>query len=486
MLEQGGTRPRYKTYQLIGLFLGPLVFLAMTLAPAPADLTETGWATAALAVWMAIWWASEALPLFVTALLPLVMLPLLGISNLNAAATPFANPVVFLLFGGFLIALAVERWNLHRRIAFHIILSVGNRPLNLIAGVMLASAALSMWMTNTATTVMMLPIAVSLIAVVLPQGASLSRNGTNFAAAMMLGVAYAASIGGMATLIGSPPNALAASYLAQTFNVQVGFAEWMAVALPITVVMLALAFLILTRIALPFSAALSSTETHVVADMLRAMGPVTAPEKRVASVFLAVAAGWIFYPLIGERIGLGITDNGIAIAGAMALFAIPADWRERRFLLDWATARKAPFDILILFGGGLSLAQAIETSGLASWIGNGLSFLHGMPLVVLVGGACLLVVFLTELMSNTATAAAFLPIAGSLAIGAEAAPLLIAVPVALAASSAYMLPVATLPNALVFGTGYITLPQMLRAGFILSLVGAAVIAVGIALAAPFL
>ena len=352
MLEQGGTRPRYKTYQLIGLFLGPLVFLAMTLAPAPADLTETGWATAALAVWMAIWWASEALPLFVTALLPLGMLPLLGISNLNAAATPFANPVVFLLFGGFLIALAVERWNLHRRIAFHIILSVGNRPLNLIAGVMLASAALSMWMTNTATTVMMLPIAVSLIAVVLPQGASLSRNGTNFAAAMMLGVAYAASIGGMATLIGSPPNALAASYLAQTFNVQVGFAEWMAVALPITVVMLALAFLILTRIALPFSAALSSTETHVVADMLRAMGPVTAPEKRVASVFLAVAAGWIFYPLIGERIGLGITDTGIAVAGAIALFAIPADWRERRFLLDWATARKAPFDILILFGEG--------------------------------------------------------------------------------------------------------------------------------------
>jgi sodium-dependent dicarboxylate transporter 2/3/5 len=216
------------------------------------------------------------------------------------------------------------------------------------------------------------------------------------------------------------------------------------------------------------------------------MGPVSVPEKRVAAVFAAVAAGWIFYPLIGDWLGIRIADTSIAIAGAIALFAIPADWRARRFLLDWPTARKAPWDILVLFGGGLSLAQAIDSSGLAAWIGNGLSFLHGMNLIVLVAAATLLVVFLTELMSNTATAAAFLPIAGSLAIGAEAAPFLIAVPVALAASAAFMLPVATLPNALVFGTGYITLPQMVRAGFILSLIAAGVITAGIALAAPFL
>jgi sodium-dependent dicarboxylate transporter 2/3/5 len=260
----------------------------------------------------------------------------------------------------------------------------------------------------------------------------------------------------------------------------------MAIALPIVVVMLGLAFLILTRVTFPFSKTLAGTETHIVVDMLRAMGPISMPEKRVAAVFLVVAAGWIFYPLVEGRIGLDLSDTSIAIAGAIALFAIPANWQERRFLLDWQTARRAPFDILILFGGGLSLAQAIESSGLALWIGNGLSFLHGMPLIVLVLGVCLLVTFLTELMSNTATAAAFLPIAGSLAIGADAAPLLISVAVALAASSAYMLPVATLPNALVFGTGLVSLPQMLRAGFILSLVGASVIAVGIALAAPFL
>ena len=478
--------PDYRTYQLVGLLLGPICFTAMLLAPAPAGLSPAGWATAALAVWMAVWWATEALPLFVTALLPLVMLPLLGISSLNDAAIPFANPVVVLLCGGFLIALAVERWDLHRRIAFHIILRVGNRPLNLIGGVMLASAALSMWITNTATTVMMLPIAVSLITVVTPPEQGRTQDTINFAAAMMLGVAYAASIGGMGTLIGSPPNALAASYLEQTFKLQMTFAEWMAIALPIMLVMLAAAFLILTRVSLPVSKALASTETHVVAEMLREMGPMSGPEKKVACLFAAVAASWILHPFIGGPLGSRITDTGIAVAGAIALFAIPGDWQKRVFLLDWETARKARFDILILFGGGLSLAQAIDSSGLAVWIGHGLSFLHGMPLVVLLLGATLLIVFLTELMSNTATAAAFLPIAGSLALGAEVAPVLVAVPVALAASAAFMLPVATLPNALVFGTGYISLPQMLNAGFLLSVAGAIVISVCVALAAPFL
>lgn len=435
---------------------------------------------------MAIWWATEALPLFVTALLPLLIVPLLDIADISAAAAPFANPVVFLLFGGFLIALAIERWALHRRIAFHIILRVGNRPLNLIGGVMLASAALSMWITNAATTIMMLPIAVSLISVILAGGGGRGQDGVNFAAAMMLGVAYAASIGGMGTLIGSPPNALAASYLEQTFQIEVTFPQWMALGVPVALVMLGFAFLILTRIVFPFSKTLAGAETEIVAEMLREMGPMTAPEKRVAIVFATVAVGWIFYPVVGAFTGLEITDTGIAIAGAIALFAIPADWSRRTFLLDWATAQRAPWDILVLFGGGLSLAHAIDISGLAVWIGNGLSFLHGLPLVVLVLGVALLIVFLTELMSNTATAAAFLPIAGSLAVGADVAPFLIAVPVALAASSAYMLPVATLPNALVFSTGYVRLPQMLRAGVLLSLIGAAVIAVCIAIAAPFL
>jgi solute carrier family 13 (sodium-dependent dicarboxylate transporter), member 2/3/5 len=484
MLGERGSEAAYKTYQLVGLLLGPLAFAAMMLAPVPAGLSQVGWATAALGVWMAVWWATEALPLFVTALLPLVLLPLLGVADIKAAAAPFANPVVFLLLGGFLIGLAVERWDLHRRIAFHIIRYVGCRPLNLLGGVMLATAAISMWISNTATTIMMLPIAISLILVVLPPEGTHGRDGRNFAAAMTLGVAYAASIGGMGTLIGSPPNALAASYLLQTFNLQVSFAEWMAIATPIAAVMLGLAFVVLMR-TFPFPT-LGGTETHVVADMLRDMGPMSMQQKRVASVFIVVVACWILRPFVGDQIGINVTDTGIAIAGAIALFLVPADWRSRTFLLDHATARKAPWDILILFGGGLSLAQAMDSTGLAMWIGNGLSFLHGMHFIVLVAGVALLLVFMTELMSNTAATAAFLPIAGSLIIGADAAPVLIAVPVALAASAGYMLPVSTLPNALVYATGYIPLTHMLRAGLVLDLLAAAVITLGVAIAAPFL
>ena len=483
MPEQDRAEPEYKTYQLIGLVLGPLGFLACLLSPVPDGLSEAGWTTAGLAVWMAVWWATEALPLFATALLPLIVLPLFGIATMQGAAAPFANPVVFLLFGGFLIGLAVQRWNLHRRIAFHIILLVGNRPRDLVAGVMLATAALSMWISNTATTIMMLPIALSLILVLSPRSGDTGRDGTNFATAMMLGVAYAASIGGMGTLIGSPPNALAAGYLDEAFGIEVTFAGWMMLALPIAAVMLVLAFLILTRAIFPFSAGLTDRRTDLIAEMLAEMGPITRPETRVAMVFAAVALGWILHPLINTWIGLHLIDTGIAIAGAVALFAIPADWGKRVFLLDLATARKMPWDILVLFGGGLSLAHAVDSSGLAAWMGAGLSFLHGAHLFLIVGGTVLLIVFLTELMSNTATTAAFLPVAGSLALGTDVGPFWVAVPVALAASSAYMLPVATLPNAIVFGTGYVTLPQMLRAGLWLSLIGAAVITAGIALAA---
>jgi sodium-dependent dicarboxylate transporter 2/3/5 len=486
MLEEDCDAREYKTHQLIGLLLGPIGFLTVILSPAPAGLSPAGWTTAALGLWMAIWWATEALPLFATALLPLVILPLFGVASMRAAAEPFANPVVFLLLGGFLIGLAVQRWNLHRRIAFHIVLRVGGRPRNLIGGVMLATAAISMWISNTATTIMMLPIALSLVLVVLPRPGAAGRDGTNFSAAMVLGVAYASSIGGMATLIGSPPNALAASYLQQSFNIEVTFAGWMVVALPIAAVMLVLAYLLLTRAVLPFSADFADTRNDVVADMLAEMGPISAPEKRVAAVFITVALAWILYPVVAPWIGLDLTDTGIAIAGAVVLFAIPADWRKRIFLLHWATARNMPWEILILFGGGLSLAEAIDTSGLAAWMGAGLSFLHGAHLMLVVGVISLLLVYMTELMSNTATAAAFLPVAGSLALASGVDPLWVGVAVALAASSAYMLPVATLPNAIVFGTGYVSLAQMIRAGFWLSLIGAFVITAGIAIAASLI
>lgn len=486
MLEPDDGGAGRKLHQLVGLVLGPAVFAACVISSAPEGLSAAGWSVAALALWMAIWWATEAVPLFVTALLPLAVLPLLGVEGIDGAAAPFAHPVVFLLLGGFLIGLALEKWNLHRRIAFHIILAVGSRPLNLIAGKMLATAFLSMWITNTATTIMVLPIAMSLIAVVAPDGKRAHGEAANFGTAMMLGIAYAASIGGMASLVGSPTNLLAASYLEEVFGIEMTFLDWMLFALPISAMLLVCAYLILTRLAFPVSNRLGRVDPGLVQGMLHAMGPMTGPEKRVCAVFSTVALCWIVSPLVEDRLGFDISDTGIAIIGAIALFAIPAHWPDRTFLLDATAVRRIPWEVLILFGGGLSLAKAIDTTGLAAWIGNGLSFLDAMPLFVLIFGVTLLVVLLTELMSNTATVAAFLPIAGSLALGTDVAPLLFVMPIALAASSAFMLPVATPPNTLVFGTGYVTLPQMMRAGALLNLFGTAIIAAAVTLAARFL
>jgi solute carrier family 13 (sodium-dependent dicarboxylate transporter), member 2/3/5 len=485
MAEASSGEQNYRVYQLAGLGLGPVLFALILILPPPAGLSAAGWATAAVAVLMAVWWATEALPLAATALLPLVLFPLLGIFDVQQTAAPFANPLIFLFLGGFLIALAVQRWKLHRRIALHIVIRVGQRPRSLVAGAMLATAALSMWISNTATTMMMLPIAASLIAVSRDDQRQARPDDANFATAMMLGIAYAASIGGLATLIGSPPNALAASFLLQTFSVEVTFARWMAMALPITLVMLPLAWLVLTRVAFPFSNQVG-TSPNAVPAMLEAMGPISGPEKRVAAVFGVVAAGWILHPLIGDVVGAGtITDTGLAIAGAVALFAIPADWRTKTFLLDWPTARKVPWEVLILFGGGLSLAQGIDRTGLAAWLGGGLEFLTAGPVVLLIVGVTVFVILLTELTSNTATTAAFLPVAGALAVGADLAPLFLAAPVALAASAAFMLPVATPPNAIVFGSGHVTLPQMMRAGVLLNVVGVIVITAAIMLMASF-
>jgi len=482
MPERAAIDPSYRTYQAVGLVLGPAAFALMLLTPAPQGLEAAGWATAALAVLMAIWWASEAIPLAATALLPLVLLPLLGVADIRAAAAPFANPLIFLFLGGFLIALAAQRWNLHRRVALHILAGVGRCQIHLIAGAMLATALLSMWISNTATTLMMLPIGVSLI--------SLSRTGgdrplvedTHFATCMMLGIAYAATIGGLATPIGSPPNALAISYLSQTHSVELTFLGWMQLALPVTLVMLPIAWFVLTRVAFPISKD-ARIDDHGVKQMLAELPPMSTAEKRVAAVFAAVAGGWVLHPFLDGGSG-AITDTGIALAGAILLFAIPADWRTRTFLLDWPTARNVPWEVLILFGGGLSLAYAIDQTGLGGWLGRGFEFLALGPPIVLIAGITLLVILLTELTSNTATAAAFLPIVGAFAISADMDPLVLAAPVALAASSAFMLPVATPPNAIVFGSGHVTIPQMIRAGAGLNLAGVIVITAAILLLAP--
>lgn len=470
-----------------GLIAGPLAALALFLLPAPSGLEAAGWATAAIALWMAIWWVSEAVPLAATALLPLAAFPLLGIAPIAMAAAPYANPIIFLFLGGFWMALAMQRAGLHRRIALAIIARAGGRPRLLIAGVMAATAFLSMWVSNTATAMMMLPIALSLIEGAKKEGEAESAGRAAFAKAMMLGIAYAASIGGLGTLVGSPPNALAAGYLSQNHGIDIGFAAWMAVGVPAVLVLLPLAWLTLTRLAFQVPAREAGESAGegaaLIGQMRRALGAMRPAEKRVGTVLALIAFLWIAHPWLSAFLPLeGISDAGIAIAGALALFLLPngekgENGREER-LLDWDWAKKAPWDILILFGGGLSLAQAMDGTGLAAWIGGQLTGAALLGPLVLTGAVVMLIVFLTELTSNTATASAFLPITGALALTAGLAPEALALPAAMAASCAFMLPVATPPNAIVFGSGHIDMHVMMRAGLRLNLIAMAVLTAG--------
>ncbi|MHA1113331.1 MAG: SLC13 family permease [Alphaproteobacteria bacterium] len=471
-------------YRRVGLILGAALFAGALLLPAPDGMSPTAWRTAAMAALMAVWWASEAVPVAATALLPLVLVPVLGIGEMRAAAAPFANPLIFLFLGGFVLALAMQRWNLHRRIALLVIGRAGTRPGALIGGFMAATAFLSMWVSNTATTMMMLAIAVSVVGVVLPKpvadadgdDASPTPEARNFATALMLGIAYAASIGGVATLIGTPPNALLAAFLAERDGTGIGFARWMAVGLPISIVLLPVAWFVLVRVVFPCARA-PTPGAAAITDMLGAMGPPSPAERRVAAVFAVTALLWIGRPLLGTIPPLDrLSDPIIAIAAALALFLVPAGAGGKgERLMNWDWARRLPWGTLILFGGGLSLANAVAGSGLAAWIGTALAGLAAWPVPVLVLAVAGLILLLTELTSNTATTATFLPVVAALAMAAEVPALLLLAPAALAASCAFMLPVATPPNAIVHGSGHVTLPQMMRAGIWLNVAGLAVV-----------
>jgi solute carrier family 13 (sodium-dependent dicarboxylate transporter), member 2/3/5 len=465
------------TRRKIGLYLGPLTLAVMLVTSPPGGMEIAAWRTAAVGALMAIWWVTEAIPIPATALLPLALFPSLAILDINAAAAPYANPVIFLFMGGFMIAQAMQKWNLHKRIALMVILAVGTEPVRLIGGFMLAAAFLSMWVSNTATAVMMLPIGLSVVDLALKEKPPGQRDpgDSNFAICLMLGIAYACSIGGLGTLIGTPPNALLAGYMIETYGVQIGFGEWMLLGVPLVAIGLPLSWLILTRIAYPITLKGIPGGGEAIRSELRRLGGWTRGERRVGVIFVLAAFAWIFRPVLETWIP-GLSDTSIAIGAALLLFLIPVDLSAGRFTLDWETARGLPWDVLVLFGGGLSLAAAISQSGLASWIGVSMAGLQVLPTIGLILAVALVVIFLTELTSNTATAAAFLPILGSLAVGIGENPLLLTVPAALAASCAFMLPVATPPNAIVYGSSFITIPQMARAGLYLNMLFAVLIA----------
>ena len=467
--------------QTVGLVLGPVLAVAMLALPPPEGLSPEGWRTAAVAVLMAVWWATEALPLAATALLPIALFPLLSFAPIADATAPYANPLIYLVLGGFFLARAIERWGLHRRIALAIVHRIGSTPGALLIGFMVATASMSAWISNTATTIMMLPIAVAVVRVVMPEEGAEGHG--FFAQSLLLSVAYAASIGGLATLIGTPTNALVAAFAAQTFGLDIGLARWMLVGVPVSLAMLAAAWgvfaLRLRGFVLDRDAAAATLRTAY-----EALDPMSTAERRVAMIFAVTAVAWITRPFIVDLFALPLlTDAGIAMCSAIVLFLLPSGDVSRARVLDWATARGVPFDILILFGGGLSLAAAIADTGLAAWLGGTLGALDALPLLGLIAASVALVIFLTELTSNAATTAAFLPIIAALAVEFGVPPMLLAVPAGLAASCAFMLPVATPPNAIVFGSGLVTIGQMVRMGFLLNLIGIAIVTtLGFALA----
>lgn len=462
------------TYQNIGLVMGPAVFALMMVTAGLQDtMADQAWRTAAVGLWMAIWWATEAIPVPATAFLPIVTFDLLGIASVKQAAQHYSNPIIYLFLGAFVLAIAVERWNLHRRIALAILSRTGTDGRRLIGGFMLVAASLSMWMTNTSTTMMLMPIALSVVGVVLAHVDGLTeKTKNNFQTAMLLGLAFAATIGGLATLVGTPTNALLAAFVQESYGIEITFLRWIMVGVPITMLMLPLAWLILTRwvyiVDIPASKA---AQDHLL-DLKHNMGSITLPEKRVALIFGLVILGWIMRrPIVSYLPIEGLSDTGIAMAGALALFLMPSGDKEQPQLMIWADLNRLPWGVLILFGGGLSLAAAIADSGLAQWLGQSLSPLSKYGVMMLVISATALVIFLTELTSNVATTATFLPVIGAIAVQSGIPPMVLCVPITLAASCAFMLPVATPPNAIVYASGMLTIPQMARAGFYLNICG---------------
>lgn len=501
--------PTRTLIQWAGLFAGPLLAAAcygllpvqyLNESGSPVPFTPAGRATAALMIWMATWWMTEAIDISATALLPIVFLPLAGAATVKQATAPFGNDLIFLFMGGFILALSMQRWGLDKRIALFTLRLVGTKPVNMIAGFMIATAMISAFVSNTATAAMMMPVGLSVIGLMNNNKGTKARRheGTksdemnpavpatdNFGLCLMLGIAYAASIGGIATIIGSPPNVFLVGYIRDTidpaFRSEITFIKWMMIGVPLAVAFLPLAWLLLTRVLYPVRLNQIEGGREFIANTYRELGPMKRGEWVTMFVFFAAALLWMTRPLLMQiTIGSGdyitkpfsgLSDAVIAILAALTLFVVPVEAHSRTFTMNWATAATLPWGILILFGGGLSLAAAIESNGVAEFIGAQMHGFAGIsPLIVIIVVATA-VIFFSEIASNTATATTLVPILAAMAPALGVHPYLLIIPAGIAASCAFMMPVGTPPNAIVFGTGYVTMPQMIKAGLWLNLIG---------------
>lgn len=451
----------------VGLWLGPLIFLILINIPVVGILSADAQKVVAIAIWMLIWWITEAVSLPVTALLPLILLPLTNVVPIKEASAPYSSPIVYLFMGGFVIALAMEKWNLHLRIALTIVKMTGTHANGIILGFMIATALLSMWISNTATTVMMLPIASSVITLLIGQVSKLGQK--NFALAMMLGIAYSANIGGVATLVGTPPNSVLAGFISTTYGYEIDFASWFFMGFPFTIIMLGLAYFILVKLIYPNRLGRIEGSAQLIDSKLNELGKITTQEKKVLWVFVITTVCWISRSYINPYLPFSLSDPVIAMTGATALFIIPSTNLKSQYLLVWDDTKKLPWGILLLFGGGLSLASALSTTGVIELIGNTVSQNNQFPTLGIILLMTTVVLLMTEVMSNVALVAVFMPVVAGIAIGLGVPLLWVAIPVTIASSCAFMLPMATPPNAIVFASGHINVFQMVRAGLLLNI-----------------
>jgi sodium-dependent dicarboxylate transporter 2/3/5 len=477
------------TLHRAGFWLGAVLFALMLLLPAPEGLSVAGWRVAALTVLIGCWWFTEAVPVTLTGSLPFLALPLLGVAKADAVAGLYMSPVLFLILGGALVGLSFEKWGLHRRVALAVVARVDPAPRTLLFAVMAVTAFVSMWVNNSSTTVMMLPIAMAALGAVLGgaagQGAQGTRDARNFAAAMILAVSLASNLGGFATPIGTPVNSIAVGILERSYDTQISFVGWMAFGVPFMLLSLPACWWILSRVTLPFD--LAGPGREAVRAAIGDPGPWTTPQRRTLAVVLLVALAWVFQPLV-ERLLPGITDAGIAVAGALLLCVLRsgdarADAPQR--LLEWEDAKRAPWYLILLLGGGLALADAVVKSGLSAWLGSALGAVGGLPLLPMLLAIALLCGLITEAASNVATATIFMPVAASLAMGAGYDPALAALCAGMAANLGFANPAATSSNALVYSTGRVPITAMLKSGLLVDLVGAVLIALLCATVVPW-
>jgi sodium-dependent dicarboxylate transporter 2/3/5 len=468
------------TKKTFGLIAGPLSFFAIYFFAKPDGLSEEGLAVLAVTSWVAIWWITEALQVEVTALLPIVLFPLSQGLDLSSTCAAYGHKFIFLFVGGFILAIAIEKWNLHKRIALSIIQLVGTNLNNIILGFMVSTAFLSMWISNTATAVMMLPIGIAII----KQMGTGSRD-SQFGKALMLAIAYAASIGGIATLIGTPPNIILAGIMEQTFNVELSFGKWFMFGFPISVVLLFICWKYLTSGAFSFKDIQIEGGRAYITEQLRGLGKMSNEEIKVLIVFVFTAALWICRSIFIKQFIPALDDTIIAILTAVVLFVLPTKEKGKK-LMEWNDAVQLPWGVLLLFGGGIAIAEAFDTSGLAGWIAVHLGSLAGIHLFILLLALVTCVNFLTEITSNLATASVLLPVLTPLALAMNVHPYALMVACTVAASCAFMLPVATPPNAIVFGSGYLKIGDMMKAGIWMNIISIALLTLAVYFLLPLL